>query len=146
VQVRKQTWIFIVIAAGLVILDQFIKWLVDAVWITGTSKVVIPKLITFTYSQNTGAAFGMFQGWTLFLILFSVIVIAVITYYYKQIPKKMVPWVALVIGGAVSNLIDRVLLGHVVDYIQIVAWPTFNLADCGITVGTIAFGLWLIRN
>ncbi len=145
-RLQKQTWIFIAIASVLCVLDQFFKWLVDAAWIPGKSQVIISKVLAFTFSQNSGAAFGMLQGWTAFLIVFSMGVLVAIVYYFKKIPVKLLPAVALITGGAISNLIDRVLLGHVVDYIQFFSWPTFNLADAGITVGTLIVGVWLLRS
>ncbi len=139
---RKELF-FSGIALAVVVVDQLIK---------KTVQVTIPlheewfkqgALFAITYSQNTGASFGILQGKTTFLIWFSLIVLGGILWYLRKTPQEMTPFVALIAGGAVSNVIDRVNLGYVVDYLDVWIIPTFNIADLAITVGAIGVG-WLL--
>ncbi|MEA2036925.1 MAG: signal peptidase II, partial [Nanoarchaeota archaeon] len=92
--------------------------------------------------QNTGAGFGILKGWNAILIFISLIIIGIILFNFDKITKEKpiyIP-VALVLGGAIGNLIDRIFIGHVIDFISFTFWPAFNVADSGITIGAI----WLI--
>ena len=111
----------------------------------------IPGLFHFTYVQNTGAAFSMMSGsrW-FFVIVVSILLIAVIWEFYKQsMPfKPFERWciVAIVAGGISNNLIDRAFLGYVVDMIEIefVNFAVFNVADCFVVCGCILLMIHLI--
>ena len=97
----------------------------------------------FKYSLNTGAAFGLFQGWNNFLILFSVAVVLFILYYRKN--KNLEIGMAFLLGGTLSNLIDRVFYHGVIDYIHInFLNNVFNLADVANIVGALilAYHFW----
>jgi len=103
---------------------------------------LIKNILHLTYIQNTGAGFGILKGWNLILIFISLIIIGIILYNFDKIIKEKsihIP-VALILGGAFGNLIDRILLGHVIDFIDFRIWPAFNVADSAITIGA----LWLI--
>ena len=91
-----------------------------------------------SYIHNTGAAFGMLQGQTLSLIWLSVAVLGAIFFFYDslQTTPELV-CVALILGGTLGNLIDRLRLGYVVDYIDFRIWPAFNVADSALCVGVI---------
>lgn len=88
----------------------------------------------FRYTENTGAAFSLFQGYALTLGLISLIVTGLILYYYKKYPKY---WLSLsfVLGGTIGNLIDRVFFGYVRDFIDFRIWPVFNIADSFNVIG-----------
>lgn len=97
----------------------------------------------FKYSLNTGAAFGLFQGWNNFLILFSVAVVLFILYYRKN--KNLEIGMAFLLGGTLSNLIDRVFYHGVIDYIHInFLNNVFNIADVANIVGALilAYHFW----
>ena len=113
--------LFVAIAAAVVVLDQLTKYLIP------------------TKVENTAAAFGLLKDQQLFLIIFSLIFVAAVVYFYKDVPKKKFPQVmtALILGGAIGNLIDRLLLGFVRDFIDVGFWPAFNIADSAITIGAI---------
>ncbi len=141
-----------IVAAVVVIIDQITKALVvrsfgppDA----ATSKQIIPHVLDFRHDENTGAAFSLFQGRSTTLLLIGVIVIGVLIYYYRALPQGQ-PILRLavgsVLGGAVGNIIDRVRLGYVTDWIHITHYPTFNVADSCITIGmaTLAFSLLFV--
>lgn len=112
-----------------VFLDQLLKNLLK------TSNV---PLIT-----NTGSAFGLFKGFNTGLIFISVVFIGLVIYLYDQIPNIKILFVSIgmLLGGVVGNLIDRVYLGHVIDFIDFGWWPAFNIADSFIVIGAVLF-LW----
>ncbi len=93
-----------------------------------------------TYVTNTGSAFGLFPNQTLFLIIASFVGIGILLVFYR-IHRVSSPILrislGLQLGGAIGNLMDRLRLGHVVDFIDVGAWPVFNLADSSIVVGLV---------
>jgi signal peptidase II len=121
---------------------------------------IISGYFDLVYTLNTGVSFGMFSGgassWrVLALSLVTLVALAVVLWFIRITdPKdKMFIWaLAMVAGGAIGNLIDRVRLGGVVDFLDVYAdsfhWPAFNVADAGITIGTglILLFLWRTRN
>ncbi len=135
--------LFGIIATAIVLADQFIKSIVAKSILLHQEIARLGGFFSVTYSKNIGASFGILQGKTTFLIWFSVVVLIGIVWYLRKTPAKMVPFVALIAGGAVSNLIDRVNLGYVVDYVNFWYVPTFNIADLAITTGTVGVGYWL---
>ena len=119
--------------------DQATKGLVTRTMSPGQS---IPDegFVRATYVLNTGSAFGLFPDQTLLLTLASLVGIGVLLYFYRTHPADSFILrlsLGLMLGGAMGNLIDRVRLGHVVDFIDVGAWPVFNLADSAIVVGLI---------
>jgi signal peptidase II len=141
---RFVTWM--VVAAVIVVVDQLTKWAIVE-WVPLYDKVPLNSFLNLTHQKNPGAAFsflanaGGWQRW--FFVLLSTGVSAVIAVWIWRIRDNsqtiLSAGLALVLGGAVGNLIDRVLLGHVTDFIQVWfgswAFPSFNIADAGITVG-----------
>jgi len=92
-------------------------------------------------------SFGLMQGQNAILIWLTVIFIGAVLYYYDKIPDKKaaIVLVALLLGGAAGNLIDRVMLGFVRDFIAFTFWPAFNIADAAITVGGIGIVIYLCQ-
>jgi len=131
---------FFLITLLVVILDQLSKFFVRQNFILGESKGLL------TYIHNYGAGFSLFQGMNILFIIVSVVVIFLIFYYLNKIPKKA-KWlyycVALILGGTMGNLIDRVFFGYVIDFINLQVWPVFNIADACITIGGIYLVWWL---
>jgi len=126
-------------AALVVILDQISKFLVSSFLETGQSITVIENFLYITYVRNPGAAFGMFPYQTTFFIVVTLVVTALIIYYYRFLSDNH-KWLrfslALQLGGALGNLIDRAREGYVVDFISFSIWPpVFNLADSAIVIG-----------
>jgi signal peptidase II len=143
----RQWGLLIAVAGGILVLDQTAKRLVIERLMLGKSWEPIPQIgdfIRITRSYNTGAAFGMLpQASDIFLILAIITIIAFII-SYPQLPSRA--WlsrlsIALISGGALSNAIDRIRLGHVVDYVHVQLTPTLsnisNFADHAITLGVI---------
>jgi len=135
-----------VVAVVVVLVDQLTKWAIVE-WIPLYDRVPLNSFINLTHQKNAGAAFsfladaGGWQRW--FFVALATGVSAVITVWIWRIRNNgqivLSSGLALVLGGAVGNLIDRILLGHVTDFIQVWfgswAFPSFNIADAGISVG-----------
>jgi signal peptidase II len=139
--------VFFVIAGLVVALDQVTKHLVRANLALGES---VPEEgpLRITYVTNTGAAFGILQGQTLFLMVTTFFGLAAILLYYLYPPMEhgvLRLALGLQLGGAVGNLADRVRLGKVTDFIDVGPWPAFNVADSSIVVGVaIIIGFFLL--
>ena len=130
-------------AAGAVVLDQWTKYLTVAHIGLWERMDFIPGLLSFTYVQNTGAAFSSFEGaqW-LFVLVFALLTIAILWEFSgKRWPfTNFERWMIVAIyGGGIGNMIDRFRFGYVVDMIQtdFMDFPVFNVADCFITCGCI---------
>lgn len=151
--VVSKYWGIITIAAVIVLLDQWTKWLVRSNIPAGESWLPESLLWLSPYARivhwyNRGAAFGMFQQGNMVFTVLAFIVIAAILYYYPQISKADWPLrlaLSMQLGGAIGNLIDRIRIGHVTDFISIGSFPVFNVADSSITVGcaVLLLGVWL---
>lgn len=147
---------FTMLAIGVVILDQVTKILVLRHLPLHDSVAVIPGFFSLTHVRNPGGAFGFLaqndsplRHW-LFLLA-AVFALGMILYLYHQTPRSR-PFfgfaLALIFGGAIGNLIDRLRFGEVVDFLDVYVgylhWPTFNVADSAVTVGVIIFLLHLV--
>ncbi|MEO8538305.1 MAG: signal peptidase II [bacterium] len=134
----KDGW-FLIVAALVIGLDQLVKWVIRQTVELGDSHDVIWPL-TIVHFTNSGAAFGVLQGAGPLLVMTSVIGMAAIVVYLFN-PGFAHPMMrlglALMLGGAVGNLIDRVKDGEVVDFIKVPHFPAFNVADSAITIGVL---------
>ena len=133
----------ILIAVAVVALDQLSKYMIASSLEIGQSIAVIDNFFYITYVSNPGAAFGMFPYQTAFFVIITIIVALVIVYYYRLLAKGH-RWLrfglALMLGGALGNLIDRVRGVYVVDFLNFTIWPpVFNLADSAIVIGIAVF-------
>ena len=136
------------IIAAVVIIDQLTK-----MWVSSSlgSDVlrVIPGLFNFRYIENRGMAFGLFQNGTLILsitsAIFAAVMIFIIYRYKKKTTRPFNIFLALIAGGAIGNLIDRVFAGFVVDFIEFafVDFAVFNFADICVTIGGIMLIVYL---
>ena len=98
--------------------------------------------------SNTGAAFGMFQNMSMVFTILAVIVSVAILFYYPQIAKEDWPLrvaLSMQLGGAIGNLIDRLTIGSVIDFISVGNFPVFNIADASLSVGVaiLILGMWI---
>jgi signal peptidase II len=141
------------VAGVLVALDQWTKWLVreniefggqwlpeSLAWLSPYARIV--------HWYNSGAAFGMFQNGNMIFTVLAFIVIGAIIYYFPLVENE--DWtlklaMGLQLAGAAGNLIDRLMMGKVTDFISVGVFPVFNVADASITVGVIVLllGVWL---
>ena len=136
------------VAFASVLLDQWTKhWATDNLAFRDPVNV-IGDLVRFTYTRNSGIAFGMFAGKSFPFYIFSVVAAVAVFWLWSRHPRLPLPrqWsLALILGGAIGNLIDRVRNGEVVDFI-LLSWrghefPVFNVADMCVTCGVILFAL-----
>ena len=138
-------WTLLQLAALTLALDQLTKFVVRQTLEWHYSWPAM-GFFRFTHVQNTGSAFGLFQDQNLPLLIVSLIGVLVLTYIYQsqERPTRLLRVsIALMLGGALGNLIDRVHQGHVTDFLDVGPWPVFNLADSAIVVGLIMMG-WLL--
>jgi signal peptidase II len=135
-----------VATAGVVVaLDQATKQLANSNVARGESVKVFPGL-EISNTRNTGVAFGVFEGGGLIVgVLIGVALVLLIGYFlrHSEVPLLWLP-VGMLLGGALGNLADRARDGAVIDFIDPVAWPAFNLADSFIVVGVILL-LWVVE-
>lgn len=141
------------VAGAVVALDQWTKWLVrenidfggtwlpeGLLWLSPYARIV--------HWYNSGAAFGMFQNGNLIFTILAFIVIGAIVYYYPRVENE--DWslklaMGLQLAGAAGNLVDRLIMGKVTDFISVGTFPVFNVADSSITIGVIVLllGVWI---
>ena len=143
-------WILVII--GVITLDQVSKLLAVAFLKGGDSFVIINKVLRFTYVENRGAAFGMLDDkrW-IFMILSTLGIAAMAVFLFKFATgeKLLSLSLAFVIGGGIGNMIDRIFLGFVVDFIDFYAFPgvwmwVFNIADSFVCVGAGLIMLYIV--
>lgn len=134
------------------VLDQITKVFAVSFLADRGSVDVIPGVFRFTYVENRGAAFGSFsdQRWV-FMVISTVAIIALLIYLWKFRPDSILACSALsmIIGGGIGNMIDRVFLGYVVDFLDFCAFPNlwiwvFNIADAFVCVGAGMLILYLV--
>ena len=132
----------------LVATDQILKYAVTTNLRYAEDVTIIPNLLDITYVENRGAAFGIFQNQRWFFIIFAALMIAFFIYLikYENLNDKMfLTAAALIISGGLGNLIDRLFLGYVVDYIKLSFFsPICNFADYCITFGTIILIIYVV--
>lgn len=145
--------IAVVIGLIIAVLDQAAKFAIRETLMLGESRPVIAGYFNLTYLRNTGAVWGIFQHQNEWLILLSVLVLVLIAIFYRWlVDQRGVHRVAmgLMIGGIVGNLVDRIKLGWVTDFLdfhwQASHWPSFNIADSAIFMGVLIYlvsSLWM---
>ena len=140
--------IWLLISVGVIFLDQITKWLA-VIHLQGNDPVsVIPWFIQFSYLENRGAAWGMFADnrWV-FMVISTVAIIAICVYMFVKRPKSKLLSISLafVVGGGIGNMIDRVLLGFVVDFLEFtfMDFPVFNVADSFVCIGAAMLMLYM---
>jgi signal peptidase II len=138
-------------ALCVVALDQIIKAVVVAVLPSGRAVDFLGTVVRFTRTTNTGAAFGLLRGQGTWFIVVSAAAAIAITVFRREIARLRRPdqfAFGLILGGAVGNLIDRVRLGAVIDFIDIgireLRWPSFNVADSAISIGVVILAVSFI--
>ena len=120
------------------LLDQFIKYMINKFMEINTSINVIPNFFSIFYVRNKGAAFSILEDSTILIIIISVIFIVILDRYIKkekEFTKLSIISLGMIMGGIFGNLMDRIIHHSVIDYLSFGKFPIFNLADIGITVG-----------
>ena len=149
---KRTRVIFALCAAAVVALDQLTKAVASSRLLLSEPVPVLGDIVRLTLVHNTGAAFGLFPGSRLPFIIVSSLAIAVVIYLFtREAYRGMTQRVLLgcILGGAIGNLVDRIRLGWVVDFIDVglgsARWPVFNVADSAVTVGVILLAWYLSR-
>lgn len=148
-QSKYKLWLVAVIVT---FIDMLSKVLVKNFILLGEKVSIIPKVFYLTYVKNTGAAWSIFQNKTIFIIIFTTIVIAFLIYYLIRQNLNSIEMIGygMVLGGAVGNLFDRIFYGYVIDFIDIYIfgydYPVFNIADIAIVVGVIVLLIGMLRS
>jgi len=150
---KVKDYLVLIGVAGFIIgFDQWTKWLVreniefGAQWLPAGMEWLSPYA-RIVHWYNSGAAFGMFQNGNLVFTTLAILVILAIIYYYPQVEAE--DWtlklaMGLQLAGAGGNLVDRLLMGKVTDFISVGSFPVFNIADASISVGVVVLllGVW----
>ena len=141
-------FVALIIGIVLVALDQIIKYFVTVYLQPVGSVSVIDNLLSLTYVENRGVAFGMISAmrW-IFVVLTTVMLAIIIFYMFKTRPNgKFFYFLSgMIIGGGIGNLIDRVLYGYVIDYLSLSFFsPVCNFADYCITIGTVLLMIYIL--
>ncbi len=148
---------FLLLALGVLVADQWSKWWIERNLALGGSRKIIDGFLDLTLVENTGVAFGLLpaRGQLSGVILLTVLGLAaltVVTVYFWRTPtdeRLLLTSLALILGGAVGNLADRIASGAVTDFIDVYYgsyhWHTFNVADSAITIGICLMILEILR-
>ncbi|MFL6195421.1 MAG: signal peptidase II [Thermoanaerobaculia bacterium] len=150
VRIRKLRYLLVSLAV--LVLDQWTKWLVEAHLPHHTAQPVIPGFLNLTHVRNTGVAFGLFASdgaagtWLLTALgLGALIAVGLYFWFTPSRDRMLLVALALVVGGAIGNLVDRVTSGAVTDFIDVYVglhhWPSFNIADSAISVGIVLMAI-----
>ena len=134
----KNKKMLLIIGIIIIFLDQITKAL-----LVGKNFTIIPNVLNFTYTENTGVAFGIGSNNLIMIIIVNIIILGIIIKFIRerqeQVNLKILIPLILILSGGISNLIDRIFRGYVVDFIDInlFDFPHFNVADISITLGII---------
>lgn len=144
--------VFVCIILLCIALDQITKLFAIHFLSTVTTVPIIPNVLHLTYVQNDGAAFSLLSGHQIFLIVVTLLFIVLLIYFLYSMPKKRATLsiniaLAMIIGGAIGNLIDRIRFQYVVDFFdfRLIGFAIFNVADVFVVTGCIVVILAVIR-
>lgn len=140
--------IALVVTSVIIWLDRISKIAILSKLSLGEYIPLIKNVFHLTLQYNTGIAFGLFKDHGVVFIIIPVIVIILLVFnifYYKYnneaLSRPYIFGFSLILGGAIGNLIDRIIYGHVIDFFDFRVWPVFNIADSAITVGAIIIAI-----
>ncbi len=142
----KKWWPVLTIALLIIVLDQITKLIITSTLVPGESWLS-ESPVQVTYVRNSGSAFGFFRNQTFPLIVASFIAIGFILYYFRNTvkpPAIVIIALGMQLGGALGNLIDRIRLGYVVDFIDFRFWPIFNAADSSISISLVMLAFYVL--
>ena len=133
--------VYILISILILAFDIFTKYLAKTAFILN-DVTLIKDILYFTYVENRGAAFGIMQNKQWLFIVFTIAIILAMLFYllkYKPQSKLLKLSLVFIMSGGIGNLIDRIRLGYVVDFIdvRIINYPVFNVADCFVVIGAV---------
>ena len=131
----------------IILIDQLTKYLAKSNLELHQSIPIIKDFFHITLTTNTGIGFGLLKNNNDLLTFITISIIGFILFYYDELPKKGPAQIsiALIISGAFSNLIDRLFFGHIIDFIDFIIWPIFNIADVCITMGILYLVFYYLK-
>ncbi len=147
--------LLIIVAIVIISLDQYTKYLVrqnldlwTETWVPWDWMLPYMRIV---HVPNTGVAFGMFQGFGDIFSIIAVVVVLIIILYFPRVPQSDWPLrlaMSLQLSGAIGNLIDRLTIGYVTDFISVGDFPVWNVADASITIGVVVLilGVWITES
>ena len=143
----------VLVAIPIFILDYVTKLMVQMYIPEGTGYPIIPGFFNLRHDRNSGAAFGIFADQRTFLVVVTIVALIFIFFYYFRFRHSGWMRISLgfLLGGAVGNFLDRIVLGEVVDFLQFgiaskrLYWPTFNVADVSVCIGAGMLIVYLFR-
>ncbi|OGX38046.1 MAG: signal peptidase II [Omnitrophica WOR_2 bacterium RIFCSPHIGHO2_02_FULL_52_10] len=142
----------IIVTFTVVYADRLTKLFFSDLLADGESLPVIHNVLHMTLVHNTGVAFGFFKDQGIVFIVIPIIAIFLLIfniYYYRRndqaLSRIYIIAFSLILGGAIGNLIDRIVYGHVIDFIDFRIWPVFNIADSAITIGAVIIAIKCFR-
>ena len=136
---KNKKALLIILGIFIILLDQITKAI-----LIGRNITIIPNILNFTYTENTGVAFGIGSNNLLFIIIVNIILLGIIIKFIKerkeQVNFSILISLILILSGGIGNLIDRIVRGYVIDFIDVnlFNFPNFNIADISISVGIIS--------
>ena len=141
------TYFFCLLVLIVFVSDRITKIFVASKFQLNYSVPIINKIFHYTYIHNYGVGFGLLQNKQIIPITISFLVIGLMIYYYKRYSDKLLLIISLslILGGTISNLVDRLQYGYVIDFIDFRIWPIFNIADSAITIGAIILGYYMLK-
>ena len=139
--VAKAALVAVIVVAA----DQITKAIVRSEIKPGKVVDVVPG-VDLVHAKNTGVAFSMLSGGGPLVVIIALIALAALIAFFATHLNRPLVWLptGLLVGGAAGNLIDRIRLGSVTDFIKLPHWPAFNVADIAVTVGVVAL-LWVLE-
>ncbi len=142
----KKKIILAVASIAIIMLDQISKLIM-----IDKNINIIPQILSFSYTQNTGVAFGLISNNIIFVIIFNIVILGIIIKFLKEnnesIDYTVLVSLILILSGGIGNLIDRILKGYVVDFIKFdfINFPIFNVADISITLGIFILVIIIVK-
>ena len=142
----KKKIILAVASIAIIMLDQISKLIM-----IDKNINILPQVLSFSYTQNTGEAFGLISNNIIFVIIFNIVILGIIIKFLKEnnesIDYTVLVSLILILSGGIGNLIDRILKGYVVDFIKFdfINFPIFNVADISITLGIFILIIVIVK-
>ena len=133
---KNKKVVLIILGISIILLDQITKAI-----LSGKNLIIIPNILNFTYTENTGVAFGIGSNNLILIIISNIVVLGIIIRFIKerkeQVNFSILFSLVLILSGGIGNLIDRIVKGYVIDFIDVnlFNFPNFNVADISIIIG-----------
>lgn len=140
--------LFLIFSLSAIVLDIITKYIAVTVFKINELEI-IKDVLYFTYVENRGAAFGILKDQRILFLTITILVVGAVIFYiiYKKPQNKLLlTSLGMISGGGIGNLIDRIRLSYVVDFIdvRIINYPVFNVADCFVVIGAILFVIYIM--